>query len=151
MTEATNQSSFESYSIDRIAHDLVLNHGIPSGAHPQVYKMRMTVAYGLERFWGEQHRFKAKEADKAEYWRQTWNELAKILEKAGISLPNDTTNTENADSVRSMAEKLWDGETFPPEQRKVALAILTQLCDSMVWWTQRYKKFAKEGDENNGN
>jgi hypothetical protein len=41
-----------------------------------------------------------------------------------------------------MSEKLWasDNPDFGIEHRKVALAILTELCDSLVWWTQRYKK-----------
>ncbi|MEM9542318.1 MAG: hypothetical protein AAGA60_22850 [Cyanobacteria bacterium P01_E01_bin.42] len=136
--------TYKSYSIDRVAHDLVWEYGIQGKAHPQVYKMRMTVAFGLERFWGEQHRFKASEAHKATYWQKTWDALANILENAGIDLPNDAINTNDPDSVRAMAEKLWNEENFPKEQRKVVLAILTQLCDSMVWWTQRYKKFAKE-------
>lgn len=35
-----------------------------------------------------------------------------------------------------MADLLWN---FDQEQRKVAIAVLTQLTESMVWWTQRYK------------
>ena len=141
-------TTFASYSIDRIAHDLVWDYGIQGRAHPQVYKMRMTVAFGLERFWGEQHRFKPSEAHKATYWRETWNALAEILKYAGIALPNEEIDTNNPDSVRRMAEQLWDEEHFSKERRKVALAILTQLCDSMVWWTQRYKKFAPNGSDN---
>ena len=28
---------------------------------------------------------------------------------------------------------------MPLEDQRVALMVLTQLCDSLVWWTQRYK------------
>jgi hypothetical protein len=52
-----------------------------------------------------------------------WRTLAEILQDAGIALPNDANN-------------LWD---FNREHRKIAIAILTQLCDCAIWWTQRYK------------
>lgn len=43
--------SWQAYSLDRIAQELVIRY-----RHQDVlnesHKMRMTVAYGLERFWG---------------------------------------------------------------------------------------------------
>jgi hypothetical protein len=36
-----------------------------------------------------------------------------------------------------MAEKLWEIDI---QDQRVAMAVLTQLCDCLVWWTQRYKK-----------
>lgn len=62
------------------------------------------------------------------------------MQEAGIKVPNDSVNPEKTAEVQAMAAKLWDETQFPIEQRKVALAVLTQLCDSLVWWTQRYKK-----------
>ena len=56
----TNQSpevGFERYSLDRYAHDLVFQRKeLENEVLNQVHKMRSTVAFGLERFWGEQHR-----------------------------------------------------------------------------------------------
>ena len=35
-----------------------------------------------------------------------------------------------------MSQKLWDLDI---DEQRVAIAVLTQLCDSLVWWTQRYR------------
>jgi hypothetical protein len=89
--------------------------------------MRSTAAYGLERFWGEQLRLKG---DEAVYWKETWDVLVKILEPTGVILPNGTKDAE------AMAQELWKLEL---EDQRLALAVLTQLCDCLIWWTQRYK------------
>lgn len=131
------------YEIDRIAHDLVLkfrDRDVLSESH----KMRSATAYGLERFWGEHLRLISKEQDKAKaaFWKETWDALHKIMKEAGITIPNDKVDVNNTDSIKVMSEKLWasNNPDFGIEHRKVALAILTELCDSLVWWTQRYKK-----------
>ncbi|MEY3868761.1 MAG: hypothetical protein RLZZ338_2652 [Cyanobacteriota bacterium] len=134
---------WEKFNLDRKAHDLVLKYRDKKDASNQVYKMRMTVAYGLERFWGEQFRL-VKEKDKADYWNDTWKTLVNIMTEAGVILPNDNINPDNSDAIKEMATKLWN---FPVEQRKVTIAVLTELCDSMVWWTQRYKKSGGNGDD----
>jgi hypothetical protein len=122
--------AWETYNLDRIAHNLVLNFR-DKDVIKESHKMRMTVAYGLERFWGESLRL---EGDKKAFWQATWTALVDIMKKADVDLPNSTkTDTE---SIQKVADQLWN---FPLDQRKVTLAILTQLCDSMVWWTQRYK------------
>jgi len=126
---------WESFNLDQQAHDLVLKYCEKKDALNQVYKMRVAVTYGLERFWGEQFRL-VKEKDKADYWRDTWKALVKIMGNAGVTIPNDNVRPGDTVAIKSMADKLWD---FPIEQRKIAIAVLTQLCDSMVWWTQRYK------------
>jgi hypothetical protein len=146
--------SWQSYDLDRIAQKLVLKY-----RHRDVlnesHKMRMSVAYGLERFWGEQLRLK-DEAER-DYWKDVWNALVNdILLPAQIFLPNDIMNLEescngedkpqrqaregrNSQKIKDMADKLWSfSKDFPYEQR-VALSVLTQLCDCLVWWTQRYK------------
>lgn len=127
--------AWESYKLDQEAHDLVVKYRDKKDALNQAYKMRVAVAYGLERFWGEQFRL-VKDKDKADYWRDTWKALVKIMANAGVKIPNDNVSPDDTAAIKIMANKLWD---FPVEQRKVAIAVLTQLCDSMVWWTQRYK------------
>lgn len=139
---------WESYNLDREAHDLVLKYCDKKDALNQAYKMRVAVAYGLERFWGEQFRL-VKDRDKADYWRDTWKVLVKIMSNAGVKIPDDNVSSGDTAAIKKVADKLWD---FPVEQRKVTIAVLTQLCDSMVWWTQRYKpannsNSGGEGDE----
>lgn len=115
---------WESYKLDQTAHDLVFKYRNSSEALQQSYKMRSAVAYGLERFWGEQLRLSG---DKERIWSDTWSALRELLGRANIQLPAKNSNPED----------LWG---FPIEQRKIAIAILTQLCDAIVWWTQRYKQ-----------
>ncbi|MEC4813304.1 MAG: hypothetical protein SAK29_08550 [Scytonema sp. PMC 1069.18] len=123
--------AWEDFSLDKIAHDLVYKYrNDDKETVNQVHKMRTTVAYGLERFWGEHLRLNGR---KSAYWEETWNKLVEIMGRADINIPNTP-------------EDLWDSERFPLVYRKVALAVLTQLCDCMVWWTQRYKP--TRNDEN---
>ncbi|MCG5060675.1 MAG: hypothetical protein KA714_22525 [Limnoraphis sp. WC205] len=124
--------AWKSYKLDQYAHDLVLKHRDKKDVLTQAHKMRMTAAYGLERFWGEQIRL---EGDQKAYWKDTWEALVKIMAKAKVKIPNDDVGNDT-EKIKVMAEKLWN---FDQNQRKVALAVLIQLCDSMVWWTQRYK------------
>ena len=144
------------YKLDKYAHDLVLKYRDKNVLN-ETHKMRMTVAYGLERFWAEQFRLeKDKNQDKAKYWRETWKTLAAIMKQAKVIVPNDDIDSKNTNEIQEMAKKLWvqsDKDLDPNEkqksdkkhefnedQRKVTLAVLTQLCDYMVWWVQRYKK-----------
>lgn len=129
------------YEIDRVAQELTLKFR-DKDVLGESHKMRATTAYGLERFWGEHLRLlrDPKTKDKGNFWKATWQELCQIMKKAGVIVPNDNVNLERTAEIEAMAAKLWDDEKFPLEQRKVVLAVLTQLCDSLVWWTQRYKK-----------
>ena len=148
--------ALEFYKLDKYAHDLVLKYRDKDVLN-ETHKMRMTVAYGLERFWAEQFRLeKDKNQDRAEYWRETWKTLANIMKQAKVIVPNDNVDSKNTEQIQEMAKKLWvtsdqnlDSQEkqrsdkkpkFNEEQRKVTLAVLTQLCDYMVWWAQRYKK-----------
>jgi len=127
--------AWEPYNLDQIAHDLVFARKNNRDLLGLVYKMRTTVAYGLERFWGETLRLSGAEAD---YWKATWEKLVEIMGIAGVTIPN------HADPDQQITE-LWldsrdkDIARQRRDDRKVALAVLTQLCDCMVWWTQRYK------------
>ena len=119
---------WEPYKLDKVAHDLVVEaRKNQQDVLGQVYKMRTTVAYGLERFWGEQLRL---EGEEAAYWKATWEKLVEIMDLAEIEVPN-------LENPSAQISELWK---FPQDDRKVTLAVLTQLCDCMVWWTQRYKK-----------
>lgn len=130
--------SWTMYEIDKTAHDLVLKFR-DQDVLGESHKMRATTAYGLERFWGEHLRLSQRDLDrdKAAFWKATWDALCQIMKQAGVKIPNEKINVSDTQSIKAMSEKLW---AFDIEQRKVALAILIELCNSLVWWTQRYKK-----------
>jgi hypothetical protein len=128
---------WKSYDLDREAQKLVLDaKQRDEKSLNQSYKMRMAVAYGLERFWGEHLRLQAKEPEKSQYWKETWDALVGIMEQAGVLIPNDAVNVNNVNQIQAMSDQLWKLEI---NEQRVAIAVLTQLCDCMVWWTQRYK------------
>jgi hypothetical protein len=129
--------AWNSYGLDQYAQKLVLDaKQRDKQSLNQSYKMRMAIAYGLERFWGEHLHLQAKEPEKSKYWKDTWDTLVKIMATAGVALPNDSVQSHDTKAIQSMSEKLW--RVSVPDQR-VAMAVLTQLCDCIVWWTQRYK------------
>jgi hypothetical protein len=130
---------WKSYDLDREAQKLVLAaKQRDEKSLNQSYKMRMAVAYGLERFWGEHLRLQAKEADKSKsaYWKETWDALVGIMEQAGVLIPNDAVSANNVNQIQTMSDQLWQ---LTIDEQRVSLAVLTQLCDCIVWWTQRYK------------
>jgi hypothetical protein len=125
------------YGLDRAAQKLVLDaKKRDRQSLNQSFKMREAVAYGLERFWGEHLRLQAKEATKSQYWKETWDMLVKLMGEAGVTVPNDSVEANQTDKVKAMAEKLWKVSL---EDQRVTMAVLAQLCDCLVWWTQRYK------------
>ncbi|XZF63750.1 MAG: hypothetical protein ACSI46_03125 [Gloeotrichia echinulata DVL01] len=129
--------AWKSYDLDREAQQLVLAaKQRDEKSLNQSYKMRMAVAYGLERFWGEHLRLQANEPKKSAYWKETWDALERIMKKAGIKIPNETVNANNVSEIQAMSNQLW-GLTI--DEQRIALSVLTQLCDCIVWWTQRYK------------
>jgi hypothetical protein len=121
--------ALELFYLDKIAHDLVWKYKDREDAAKEVYKMRTSIAYGLERFWGEKLRLDGAEA---EYWGEVWRELKIIMSRGDIRIP-DHINLE--EQVR----ELWLDSDQARADRKITLAVLTQLCDCMIWWTQRYK------------
>jgi hypothetical protein len=129
--------AWKEYNLDRIAQKLVLAAKLRDrDSLNQSFKMRESVSYGLERFWGEHLRLQSKEPNKAQYWKETWEKLVETMAEAGIPIPNDTVQVNDTKSVQAMAEKLWE---LKLEDQRITLAVLTQLCDCLVWWTQRYK------------
>lgn len=137
MTNHNDESNWKSYGLDRIAQKLVLDaKERDKDSLNQGYKMRMATAYGLERFWGEHIRLQRKEPTKSQYWKDTWDELVSIMAQAGIAIPNQQVEANDVGSIRDMSEELWK---LNSDIQQVTLAVLTQLCDCIVWWTQRYK------------
>jgi hypothetical protein len=135
--------AWQSYELDRAAQNLVLTaRQRNTQSLNQAHKMRMAVAYGLERFWGEHLRLQSKEPEKSQFWKETWDTLAIVLTKAGMTLPNDPVSASNTSQIQAMSRKLWE---LTIEEQRIAIAVLTQLCDCIVWWTQRYK--TREEDE----
>lgn len=129
--------AWHSYGLDREAQQLVLQAKQQNkDSLNQSYKMRMAVAYGLERFWGEHLRLQRSDTNKAYYWKNTWDSLVKTMAQAGVTLPNDPVKVDDIKAVQAMSEKLWQLDLA---DQRYALAVLTQLCDCIVWWTQRYK------------
>ena len=137
--------AWQSYELDRIAQKLVLaaRERDPKSLN-QSHDMRMAVAYGLERFWGQHLRLKGKKIEdenKSKFWKATWDELVVVMRKAGVTIPNDPIEPDikgklPTQPIQAMSEKLWK---LSPEDQRVSVAVLTQLCDCLVWWTQRYK------------
>lgn len=129
-------TGWQPYHLDHYAQELVLKHREQKNVLNETHKMRMTVAYGLERFWGEHLRLKREDRNKSAYWKGVWDKLAEILKKAGITLPNDEVN-DSTQKIQDMANKIW---SMDMNNQRIALMVLTQFCDSLVWWNQRYKK-----------
>lgn len=146
-------NEWKPYDLDFYAQELVIQNRNNKDVLNESHKMRMTVAYGLERFWGEQFRLEQQNKDKAKYWKGVWQKIAEILNGAGIELPNkeirsnsqnrDQREKEEAANIQKMAEAIWKMDA---DDRAIALMVLTQFCDSLVWWTQRYKKRDKNGN-----
>jgi hypothetical protein len=129
--------AWQSYGLDQIAQKLVLaakQRDVKS--LNQSHKMRMTVAYGLERFWGEHLRLKDKEETKSQYWKETWDAFCDLMAQVNITLPKDKVSPSDVKKIQDVSKRLW---ALPLEDQRVAIAVLTQLCDCIVWWTQRYK------------
>jgi hypothetical protein len=136
--------AWNSYGLDREAQELVLSaRQRDSKSLNQGYKMRMAVAYGLERFWGEHLRLQNKEPEKSQYWKETWDTLVKVMKNSGVTIPNHPVNIDRTSEIKAMSEALWKLE---PDVQRVALAVLTQLCDCVIWWTQRYKVGSDSGE-----
>lgn len=147
MTQAeTHQKrGWQPYNLDHYAQSLVLQHRDAKDILNESHKMRMSVAYGLERFWGEHLRLGREKPAKGKYWKSVWNTLKEILENADVVLPNDDVSSGDTDKIQAMAQKIW---SMPIEQQRIALMVLTQLCDALVWWTQRYKIESSDNYDN---
>jgi hypothetical protein len=132
--------TWQPYNLDQEAQRLVLKYRNTEGTIGQSHKMRTTVAFGLERFWGEHLRLlgknDSKDKNKGKYWRDAWKTFASIMLSTGIKLPSEDVDNNDTKKITDVAQKLWN---LPLEDQRICLAVLTQFCDSLVWWTQRYK------------
>lgn len=144
--------AWNSYGLDREAQQLVLaarkrdedlpqNQRSKKASLNQAYKMRISVSYGLERFWGEQLRLQDKEQNKALFWKETWDAFARIMATAGVTIPNKDIKFTDTLAIEAISADLWK---LKIDEQRVALAVLTQLCDALIWWTQRYKGGARD-------
>lgn len=144
------------YGLDREAQQLVTKY-LSQDVLNESHKMRVTVAYGLERFWGE-HLRHGLDTPEGQYWKDVWDALIRILQPAAIKLPAGDVSLipkpareskeekarrdqENAEAIQAVAAELWDFAQDHSADQRIALAVLTQLCDCLVWWTQRYKSY----------
>lgn len=126
------------YDLDHLAQEIVLKarHQDPDSLN-QAYKMRAACAYGLERFWGEHLRLAGKEDNKAQFVADVWSGFVGIMARAGVILPGEMLSNHASEAeIQAVAEQLW---RIPPDQQQAPLAVLTALCDAVVWWTQRLK------------
>lgn len=126
------------YDLDHLAQQIVLSarKRDPDSLN-QAHKMRATCAYGLERFWGEHLRLAEKEPTKAAFVKDVWEALVRILHKASLTLPSQTLSAKDSEKdIQDVAAHLWNLEKH---DQQAALAVLTSLCDAVVWWTQRLK------------
>jgi hypothetical protein len=147
------QTGWNPYSLDHDAQELVIQNRDKDNVLNESHKMRMSVAYGLERFWGEHLRLLSdrNSQEKGRYWKSVWDKLEAILKTADIELPNDSIQSnlpdktkeekkrkqeDESNKIKAMAVRIWK---MPIEEQRVALMVLTQFCDALVWWTQRYK------------
>ena len=141
-TPPQQKLGWQAYDLDHQAQALVIAHRDKRGALTESHNMRMSVAYGLERFWGEHLRYensnKPEDCNKGAYWKAVWVAVAKILADANLKLPDAQGRIEKNDTegIKATAKAIW---SMDPENQQVALMVLTQFCDALVWWTQRYK------------
>jgi hypothetical protein len=130
--------AWQPYDLDHLAQEIVLKarHADPDSLN-QAYKMRATCAYGLERFWGEHLRLNKNEPLKAQFVANVWTGFVGIMAKAHVTLPAEMLSSESTEAqIQTVAEQLW---RLHPQDQQVSLSVLTALCDSVVWWTQRLK------------
>jgi hypothetical protein len=142
------------YNLDHLAQEIVLQARHRDSENQtrslnQAYKMRAACAYGLERFWGEHLRLNSKKSsqddqNKAKFVADVWLALVGVLKEAGVQLPNTLLSNQDSEAtIQSVAEQIW---RLKPQEHQIALAVLTALCDSVVWWTQRLKTGATGAD-----
>ena len=128
------------YHLDRRVQKIVLDaRARDNDSLNQAYKMRATCAYGLERFWGEYLRLAESDAHKADFLKDVWYAFVEIMQTSNITtIPKQMASRNEAEAaIQQVADALW---SLPRDHQQAALAVLTNFCDAVVWWTQRLKK-----------
>jgi hypothetical protein len=60
-----------------------------------------------------------------------------VLQPAGLNLPATVlAGGDQEAAIQEVSAKIWSLSTH---DQQTALAVLTALCDAVVWWTQRLK------------
>jgi hypothetical protein len=147
--------SWQPYGLDDCAQQVVLNaikRDPTLKSLNQVFKMRITCAYGLERFWGEYLRLSKgneNEVMRSQIIKDTWQAMKdRILDGTGIILPYEPAlNLENNDDVRVSLTRVWEIRSDNPRQAQVVLAVLVSFCDAIVWWKNRLAQESFSDDE----
>lgn len=152
--------SWHPYDLDHLAQEIVLKARFRDKSPKktslnQAYKMRAACAYGLERFWGEHLRLAGKDRtdekrtsdddlNKAAFIADVWAGFASIMAKANVRLPKEVLSNKASESdIQSVAQQIW---SLSRKDQQASLAVLTALCDAVVWWTQRLKTSEGESD-----
>lgn len=133
------------FDLDHLAQEIVLKarNSDPDSLN-QAYKMRASCSYGLERFWGEHLRLADKEPHKAQFVADVWSGFVGIMAKTGLKLPGVMRSQQDSEAdIQAVAEQLW---RLDRQEQQTSLAVLTGLCDAVVWWTQRLKTGKGGGD-----
>lgn len=135
--ELRKLEKWKPYSFDHYAQSLVIKYRDQKDVLNETHKMRMTVAYGLERFWGEPLRLEKESQPKANYWKDVWKTLLEeFLQPSGLGTNLPSTYSSSTEKIQQTIQLIWD---MDQEERAISQMILTQFCDSLVWWSQRLK------------
>jgi predicted LPLAT superfamily acyltransferase len=114
----------------------------------QAYKMRTTCAFGMERFWGEHLRLLSNKNQLERYKglliAETWQKFKEIMSDAdpalAVKLPEtmdiNPQRSIDAEALTTAVDQLW---SLSIDEHRTCLSVLTNLCDAIVWWTQRLK------------
>jgi hypothetical protein len=135
--ELKKLEKWKPYSFDHYAQSLVIKYRDQKDVLNETHKMRMTIAYGLERFWGEPLRLEKESQPKANYWKDVWKTLLEeFLQPSGLGTKLPSTYSNSTEKISETIKLIWD---MDQEEREISQMILTQFCDSLVWWSQRLK------------
>lgn len=129
--------TWQSFELDHHAQWIVLEAISRSrDSLSQAYKMRNTCSYGLERFWGEQIRLGRDNSTEheARFWKDVWDTLVNQMSRASIYLEPAHDQNQQSLSCEQVIHHLW---SLDHEEHQIALIVLTNLCDAVVWWKQR--------------
>jgi hypothetical protein len=135
--ELKELNEWKPYSFDHYAQSLVIKYRDQKDVLNETHKMRMTIAYGLERFWGEPLRLEKESQPKANYWKDVWKTLLEeFLQPSGLGTKLPSTYSNSTEKITETIKLIWE---MDQEEREISQMILTQFCDSLVWWSQRLK------------
>ena len=138
--------TWKPYALDECAQKIVsdaISRDPGRKSLNQIFKMRTTCAYGLERFWGEYLRLAGGndlDRNKSKIILDTWKSFNQVvLSEIGIILSSDLENFNCSDpeSVESSLRELWQIRTGNPKEAQLLLAVLASFCDAIIWWKNR--------------